>query len=83
MVNRARASPANATRSESALAGSLSGRQPVPMRQAIKGLGQQPVAVGRCPPNQHTHLLESKPHLARYLLLCSTAISEALNGIHH
>ena len=28
-------------------------------------------------------VLESKPQFARFLLLCSTAISEALNGIHN
>ena len=29
------------------------------------------------------YVLESKSRFARSLLLCSTAISEALNGIHH
>ena len=28
-------------------------------------------------------LLENEPQIAGFLLLCSTAISEALNGIHH
>ena len=28
-------------------------------------------------------VLESKQYFARFLLLCSTAIFQALNGIHH
>ena len=39
-------------------------------------------AAGAAASLRATRVLASKPHLARFLLLCSTAISEALNGIH-
>ena len=38
---------------------------------------------GRRQNGQGSGLLESKPQFARFLLPCSTAISEALNGFHH
>ena len=50
------------------------------MRSATGNIG---LKAGRAGPSPaRPAVLGSKPHFARFLLLCSTAISEALNGIH-
>ena len=43
----------------------------------VVGNGVGPLVVG------NGIVFGSKPHVARFLLLCSTTISEVLNGIQH
>ena len=59
----------------------------VPSREcslgAVVGLGRVSRRGCAAIPGRPMAVLGSKQHFARFLLLCSTTISEALNGIHH